>query len=162
MSLVITNVSLQNIFVTHYNLRTMLNLFPSNQTIPWMEDVGIYYIRSIWAKLFPKNSRNKPLVYTVGILHLLGALMLQCGVWFLPGKYFYLYFIYVLIHILSWIIFRNNCFMTLLTNYFGKNRGTSLHIRSRTAFYSVAINMVICVIGMVNHNYAPVNIFSRL
>jgi hypothetical protein len=140
----------------------MLSPFPPNQKIPWMEDVCLYYIQSIWGKLFPPDTENKPFVYLVGALHLLGATVLQYGVWVLPGKYFYLYFIYVTLHILSWIIFRGNCFMTLLTNYFGKNRGTSLHIRSKTAFNSLIGNVIICIIGMINHDYAPINFLSRL
>lgn len=140
----------------------MLSPFSLNQKLPWMEDVGVYYAKRIWDKLFPPHTKNKGLVYLIGVLHLVGVFFLQYGVWFLPGKYFYLYFLYITLHTLSWVFFNNNCFMTLLANYFGGNRGTSLHIRTRTAFYSVAVNLFICVIGLINPRYAPVNIFSRL
>ena len=140
----------------------MLNPFSTNQKLPWMEDVGWFYAQRIYSKLFPPNPKNKPFVYVVGLLHLLGVFFLQYGVWILPGKYFYLYFIYIVVHTLSWVIFNNNCFMTLLTNYFGQQSGTSLHIRTSTAFYSVAVNFLICLVGLINPNYAPINILSRL
>ena len=67
--------------------------------------------------LFPKNVENKNIVYTINIIHIIGVLYIQLGillpVWTL--KYYILYCAFLLI---TYILFKNHCFVSILSNYY--------------------------------------------
>ena len=126
--------------------------------MPPMEDIASLYFRHTMSKLFPPKCEKKGLVYTIGFFHLLGAIVLQYAPWFLPPNLLWMYFVYALANVVSYVIFNQDCFMTLLTNYYGKVKGCPLHIRWTTALLGVAINLTICIIGMAYPPLAPNNI----
>jgi len=66
--------------------------------------------------LFPKKLNNKKSVFAINILHIIGILLLQIGI-FLPPRYMKYYIIYIVILLITYIILNNRCFMTELSNY---------------------------------------------
>ena len=69
--------------------------------------------------LFPKDVKNKKTVYTINIIHIIGVLYIQLGilfpVWTL--KYYILYCTFLLI---TYILFKNHCFVSILSNYYSE------------------------------------------
>jgi hypothetical protein len=129
--------------------------------MPPLEDIMVKYFRHSMSRLFPPKCKNKSLVYFIGFFHLLGAIVLQYAPWFLPPDLLWTYFVYALANILSYIVFNQECFMTLLTNYFGKVEGCPLHVRMSTALLGVSLNLLLCIIGMIYPPLAPINIIKK-
>lgn len=128
--------------------------------MPPLEDLAVIYFKRTMSKLFPSKCKNQGLVYVIGFFHLLGAIILQYAPWFLPPHLLWMYFVYALTNVISYLIFNQECFMTLLTNYFGGVNGCPLHVRWTTALLGVAINITLCVIGMVYPSLAPNNLIK--
>ena len=127
------------------------------------EDVIKVYVMDALQQLFPKYTKNKIIVYIIGFFHLLGTFILQYGVWILPQKYLYLYLIFALTNMCSYyFIFKKQCFMTLLTNYYANTKGTALKIRMTTAIIGLSFNIIICIIGIIFPSYAPSNFIKKI
>ena len=126
--------------------------------IPPMEDIMFMYFKNTMSRLFPPNCKNKGIVYFIGFFHLLGAIILQYAPWFLPPELLWTYFVYAIANIVSYIVFNQECFMTLLTNYYGEVNGCPLHVRMSTALVGVSINLILCIIGMMYPPLAPNNL----
>ena len=129
--------------------------------LPMMEDIFSVYWNKSMSHLFPKDTKNKPIVYFIGYCHLLGALVLQFGIWFLPAKYLWTYILFCFVNIFSYyFIFNKKCFMTLLTNYYSNGHGTALNVRMKTAFIFLGFNILLCIIGIINPSYTPKRILK--
>jgi hypothetical protein len=126
--------------------------------MPPLEDLMVMYFKHSMSRMFPTKCSNKSIVYFIGFFHLLGAIVLQYAPWFLPPKLLWTYFVFALVNIFSYIIFNEECFMTLLTNYYGNVKGCPLHVRMSTALIGVSLNLVLCIIGMVYPPFAPINL----
>lgn len=68
-----------------------------------------------YSSLFPEDIENKWLVYIINIIHIIGVLVIQLGI-FLAPKYLKYYILYLLILFISYILLNNRCFMTVLSN----------------------------------------------
>jgi hypothetical protein len=131
--------------------------------IIYFEDMIQIYITSMMEQLFPIHSKNKSFVYIIGFFHLLAALILQYGIWFIPQKYLIFYLLYSLTCIISYyFIFKKQCFLTLLTNYYANIKGNPLKIRMSTAIIGVGINILICIIGIIFPKYAPNTLLKKI
>jgi phosphoglycerol transferase MdoB-like AlkP superfamily enzyme len=98
--------------------------------IPYLEDIYKLHFKNTMTVLFPNKTRNKLVVYLISIFHIIGALVLQWGI-FLKPKYLFYYFIYLLLILFSYYIFNNHCFMTLISNKYSGNKKTPLYIKKK-------------------------------
>ena len=131
------------------------------EKLPPFEEVVNTYVKYTMNKLFPKRCDNKLFVYTVGLFHLIGTIVLSFGI-LLPNYILPLYLIYCSINIFLYnFVFRKKCFMTLLTNYYGNVKGTALHIKINTAYFGVGLNMVSTIIGIIVPEYSLFSILGR-
>jgi len=116
--------------------------------IPYLEDIYKLHFKNTMNVLFPNKSKNKLIVYLISILHIIGALVLQWGI-FLKPKYLFYYFIYLLLILFSYYIFENHCFMTLISNKYSGIKKTPLYIKKQTAKNIIIINSIITLIGFL-------------
>ncbi len=121
--------------------------------LPPFEDIVKIYLNNTNNNLFPKKCKNKSLVYIIGFFHLIGALVLSYGV-LLPPRLLPLYLIYCLVNIILYYIFKQRCFMTLLTNYYSGGKGDALQIRMDTHFRHMGLNIVLAIIGIINPDWS--------
>ena len=75
--------------------------------------------RYTFKSLYPRRDaiENSSLVYMINTIHLLGVILIQFGI-LLPPKYLSYYIYYLMFIFLSYFYFSNNCFMTVISNYY--------------------------------------------
>ena len=129
--------------------------------LPYLEDVYKLHFMNIKNTLFANKSNNKIRVYTLSIIHVIGALALQWGI-FLKPNYLGYYFIYLSLILISYYIFNNRCFMTLISNKYSGLAGSSLYIKKNTAKNIIIINSIISLIGFIIPNLAPYSIMKTI
>ena len=98
-------------------------------------------------ELFPKNINNKFIYYFINFFHIIGVCAVQFGV-FLPFNYLIYHILYIIVIMLSYLMFNRQCYMTLLSNWVG-GRGTDshmLHIRWKTARKVLSLVLIILII----------------
>lgn len=126
-------------------------MLDKNNLPPFDDIISIYFHDSI-AKLFPKKCENKTGLYFIGLFHLLGAMVLTYGL-LLPNSILPLYLIYCFINVFLYnFVFKKQCFMTLLTNYYGNVSGSSLYISMPNFYFGLTLNMVLAIIGIIFPN----------
>ena len=77
--------------------------------------------------LFPYDVENKFLVLIINITHILGVLFIIFGI-FLPPKLMKYYILYIIFLFITYILIDNQCFMTVLSNYYGNKLYNALCI----------------------------------
>ena len=111
--------------------------------------------------LFPKDIKNKKTVYTINIIHVIGVLYIQLGilfpVWTL--KYYILYCAFLLI---TYILFKNHCFVSILSNYYSEVNYNLLCIKMDEAKTFLGIYLFMAVVFFMYPRYAPYNIIRGL
>ena len=126
----------------------------------YFEDVIRFYLHYSMKELFPRNVKKKFIIYFIGFFHLLGALIILYGPFFLKPPLLIFYIIYVIINLIGYIIFNNKCFMTLLSSYYGNNMNKPLKIRWSTFKRVLKFNLIITILGYFYPPIAPINWFS--
>lgn len=131
--------------------------------LPYYEDIYYIYIKYIYETLFPpvKGSVNKTLVYLSSFLHLIGTIMISIGI-FWPPEYMGIYLLYISLILLSYIIFRGHCFMTLFANKYSGLTSYPLHIRLSTARKALMFNICIAIIGLLYPKYSLYALISKI
>jgi hypothetical protein len=129
--------------------------------LPYLEDVYKLHFMNIKNTLFSNKSKNKIRVYILSIIHVIGALVLQWGIFFKPNYLGY-YFIYLLLILISYYIFNNRCFMTLISNKYSGLTGSPLYIKKNTAKNIIIINSIVALIGYLIPNLAPYTIMKTI
>uniref|UniRef100_A0A6C0EN11 Uncharacterized protein n=1 Tax=viral metagenome TaxID=1070528 RepID=A0A6C0EN11_9ZZZZ len=129
--------------------------------LPYLEDVYKLHFTNIKNTLFSNESNNKVRVYILSIIHIIGTLVLQWGI-FLKPDYLYYYFIYLFLIFISYYIFDNRCFMTLISNKYSGLVGSPLYIKKNTAKNIIIINSIIAIIGILTPNMAPYTILKTI
>lgn len=111
--------------------------------------------------LFPKDIKNKKTVYTINIIHVIGVLYIQLGilfpVWTL--KYYILYCAFLFI---TYILFKNHCFVSILSNYYSEVNYNLLCIKMDEAKTFLGIYLFMAVVFFMYPRYAPYNIIRGL
>ena len=111
--------------------------------------------------LFPKDVKNKKTVYTINIIHIIGVLYIQLGillpVWTL--KYYVLYCAFLLI---TYILFKNHCFVSILSNYYSNVNYNLLCIKMDEAKTFLIIYLFLAATFIFYPKYAPYNILKGL
>ena len=111
--------------------------------------------------LFPSDVKNRPVVITINILHILGVLVIQLGI-LLPPQYIKYYIIYLVLILVSYIILNNRCFMTEISNYIGGRNYNSLCIKLKDAKKILIVYLVIAIVFEVYPQYSFYTILSNL
>ena len=128
--------------------------------LPYFEDIARYYLHFSMRQLFPKKSKNIILVYIIGFFHLLGAVILQYGPFFLLPSFLPYYIFYVIVNLIGYYIFDDKCFMTLLSNYYGKLGDQPHRVRWSTFKKVLIFNLIISIFGYLFPIIAPINWFK--
>ena len=136
-----------------YDEDIQVKLKECNFIYPCMEDVYNLYSDKMSNILFPKKVKNKFLIYLLNIIHIFGALMIQIGIFF-PPKYMPFYLIYIVFLLVGYKILENNCFMTVLSNYYGDTTDNPLCIRMETARNIVIKNVIIALYNFLIPEYS--------
>ena len=129
--------------------------------IPYIEDIYRLHFKNTINVLFPSKIRNKLLVYLISTLHIIGAFVLQWGI-FLKPKYLFHYLIYLLLILFSYYIFKNHCFMTLISNKYSGIKNTPLYIKKQTAKNIIIINSIIALVGLLMPKISLYNIIRYI
>lgn len=111
--------------------------------------------------LFPKDIPNKNLVYFINIIHIIGVLFIQYGA-FLPPKYLKYHLIYLIVIFTSYIILKNKCFMTMLSNYYSKRIYKFLCIKMTDAKVLLILSLFANVIFTIEPSISPYNLIKKI
>ena len=111
--------------------------------------------------VFPNDVKNRGIVITINIIHILGVLLIQLGILLPPRlmKYYILYLIFLLV---TYILLNNKCFMTELSNYIGGKNYNTLCIKLKDAKKILIVYLVIGIIFEVFPQYSLYTILSNL
>jgi hypothetical protein len=111
--------------------------------------------------VFPNDVKNRGIVITINIIHILGVLFIQLGILLPPRlmKYYILYLIFLLV---TYILLNNKCFMTELSNYIGGKNYNTLCIKLKDAKKILIVYLVIGIIFEVFPQYSLYTILSNL
>ena len=117
--------------------------------IKFMENCGAHTFNS----LFPEDIDNKSLVYFINILHIIGVAFIQFGI-LLPPQYLIYYIGFVIMLFISYYIFDNKCFMTIVSNKLSKKEFNSLCITMTEAKLILLAYLIVAMIGYLNNDYS--------
>lgn len=121
--------------------------------LPYWEDVFASYFSKIKNVLYPKNIPNKYAVYLLSTYHIYGALFIMNGV-FLPPSLLPFYLFYLGLIILSYFLFDNYCFITLLSNKLSGKKESALKIRMQTAQNLLIIFIYLAIVFILFPQYS--------
>ena len=124
-----------------------------NFAYPCIEDVYNLYNDRILNILFPKNVNNKYLVYFFNMFHIFGVIMIQIGIFF-PPKYMPYYLVFIIFILFGYKLLENNCFMTVISNYYGDQDDNPLYIRMETVRNLVIKNIIIAFYNYLLPKYS--------
>ena len=97
-----------------------------------------------FTSLFPNDVKNRPLVILVNMIHMLGVLVIQFGI-FLPPNAIKYYIIYLVALLVSYILLNNRCFMTEISNYIGGKNYNTLCIKLTDAKKILVVYLIIAI-----------------
>ena len=110
--------------------------------------------------LFPYDVENRFWVVLINIVHILGVLAIQFGI-ILPHKLLRIYILYLLLLLVTYILLNNRCFMTVISNYFGKVNYNSLCIKMNEARSILLIYLLIAIFFYYRPEYSIYNLFVK-
>lgn len=113
-----------------------------------------------YTNLFPEDIPNKGIVYTINILHILGVIIIQLGI-FLPPVLLRYYVLYIFFLYISYILLKNKCFMTLLSNYYSGKDYDALCVRMRDAKTFLLFLLLLALFFVSFPNFAPYNLIKK-
>ena len=110
--------------------------------------------------LFPSDIPNKSIVYTINTIHIIGVIVIQLGL-FLPPVWLKYYVLYIFFLYISYILLKNRCFMTLLSNYYSGKEYNPLCIEMRDA-KTILLFLLLAALFFISHpNFAPYNLIKK-
>jgi len=110
--------------------------------------------------LFPNKIKNKPLVYFINIIHIIGVLFIQLGL-LLPVPALKYYILYITFLFITYILLNNQCFMTLVSNYYSKRNYNALCIKMNEAKIVLLGFLVLAIIFVMYPQIAPYNLIKK-
>lgn len=113
-----------------------------------------------YTNLFPEDIPNKGIVYTINTLHILGVIIIQFGL-LLPPVLLRYYVLYIFFLYISYILLKNKCFMTLLSNYYSGKDYDALCVRMRDAKTVLLFLLLLALFFVSFPNYAPYNLIKK-
>lgn len=130
-------------------------------TLPYIEDIFHEYYKYIFSTLYPDNIPNKFIVYILSTLHIIGSQMIVLGIFF-PVKYQPLYLLYLILIAISYRIFDNKCFITLLSNKYSKKNKSPLYLKMSSAYKLIKMYIIISIISIIFPKYSLFNLIKKL
>ncbi len=113
-----------------------------------------------YTNLFPDDIPNKGIVYTINTIHILGVIIIQLGI-FLPPVLLKYYVLYIFFLYISYILLKNKCFMTLLSNYYSGKDYDALCVRMRDAKTFLLFLLLLALFFVSFPNFAPYNLIKK-
>ena len=113
-----------------------------------------------YTNLFPEDIPNKGIVYTINTLHILGVIIIQFGL-LLPPVLLRYYVLYIFFLYISYILLKNKCFMTLLSNYYSGKDYDALCVRMRDAKTVLLFLLLLALFFVSFPDYAPYNLIKK-
>mgnify|MGYP006452106859 FL=1 len=114
-----------------------------------------------FSSLFPNDVKNRQIVITVNILHMLGVLAIQFGI-LLPPTMMKYYIIYLVCLLVSYILLNNRCFMTEISNYIGGKNYNTLCIKLSDAKKILVIYLFVGIVFEIFPKYSFYTLLSNL
>jgi hypothetical protein len=113
-----------------------------------------------YTNLFPADIDNKGIVYTINTIHILGVIIIQIGLLLPPAllKYYVLYIFFLYI---SYILLKNKCFMTLLSNHYSGKDYDALCVRMRDAKTVMLFLLLLALFFVSFPKFAPYNLIKK-
>ena len=120
-------------------------------------------VRHTFKSLYPGRDKidNSSFVYMINTIHLLGVLFIQFGI-LLPSKYLSYYIYYLMLIFISYFYFRNNCFMTIISNYYSGKYLNMLCIKFTQAKLILILYLLLATIFYIEPSISFYNIIKRL
>jgi hypothetical protein len=126
--------------------------------LPWIEDIISIYYKKTLQNTFPDNDFT---TVFIAVFHIIGVIALYFGV-LLPPKYIWTHTIFLGLVLTSYIVFDNNCFMTLFANMNTNQYMTSLYFKIHTAIIVMTTVFIISLLSNFYPKYAPFNIIKSI
>jgi hypothetical protein len=114
-----------------------------------------------YRSLFPNNIKNKGIVYFINIIHIIGVIFIQLGL-FMKPVYIKIYIIYLVFLFVTYILLNNKCFMTIVSNYFSEANYNMLCIKMQQAKTVLGIYLILAIVFYMNPQIAPYTIIKSL
>ena len=127
----------------------------SSLDLPWFEDVFKVYYYKTFENTFPSTDFTTMFIAT---FHIIGAYLLYLGL-LLPPQYIWIHTVYLCLVLSSYIIFYQNCFMTLLANVNTDNNKPPLYIRMSSAIKTL---VVVFIYSLASNFYPQIAPYSVL
>jgi hypothetical protein len=112
-----------------------------------------------YTSLFPNDVDNKYNVYFINILHILGVIIIQFGL-FLPPNLLKYYILYIVFLFVTYILLNDRCFMTVWANYVGNKNYNSLCIKMNEAKTILFFYLLVAVFFYTNPKYSLYKIIN--
>ena len=125
--------------------------------LPWFEDIVKLYYYKTFENTFPSTDFT---TMFIAVIHILGAYLLYFGL-LLPPQYIWIHTIYLSLVLSSYIIFDQNCFMTLLANMNTDNDKPPLYIRMSSAIKTLIVVFTYSLASNFYPQIAPYSILKR-
>lgn len=113
-----------------------------------------------YKNLYPHDIENKGIVYTINTIHILGVIVIQLGL-LLPPYLLNYYILYIFFLYISYIILKNKCFMTLISNYYSKKNYDALCIEMRDAKTVLLFLLLVALFFVSKPQFAPYNLIKK-
>ena len=139
----------------------MINKFSTQDAttdLPWIEDVISMYYKTSIKNIFTTFDFN---TLFITIFHLIGIIAVYYGV-FLPPKYIWVHTIYVGILLGTYIIFKNNCFMTVVSKFQTVPDKPFIYFKIETAISAMIATFFISFFSNFFPAYSPFNIIKTI
>lgn len=128
------------------------------EKLPYWEDIVFTYCAKVNKVLFPSDIPNRLIVYAISAYHLFGVLFIFWGI-FLPPHLLPYYLVYVGLIAISYYIFDNYCFLTLLANKMSGKKESALKIRMHTAQNAL---LLFAYLGLVFYFFPQYSLFNQI
>jgi hypothetical protein len=126
--------------------------------LPWLEDTLYPYYQLMVRNTFPKNDF---LTIFLGCIHVFAFMMIHLGIW-LPPKILIFYVFYIAIIYLTYQIFDQNCFLTILSSISSDTNQMPIIVRMSNASRMLMIYLGIAIIGVLIPSLAPFSLLKNL
>jgi len=118
-----------------------------------IEDIFYKELINVKNALFPNQTCYKPFVYILSLLHIFSLLFSIIGL-FMNPKYLIYYCYFILFILISLIVHKQNCYLTLIKTYYSKSKLHPIHLKGTTANIILLILIIVGLIGYLYPNYS--------
>ena len=142
------------------------------------ENIMEKYLTSTLNELFPKDTKNKIPVYTLGIIHIIGALYIYHGI-YTPPEYMHLYILFLITVVISYFMLNEKCFVNhLVFKLRDQKNSNSLqagsreedtcvdskmtHLKMRTIYSIICILLLLSFMSLLDKRFHLVAIQQKM